>query len=127
MIAKKINLKFLQPHIRPAAAAATRTVNTNATKPESPASTLTLTGNQHVDKTLENVKVKLFEVMSIYEEAIGLKEIKEAQQSVLDVSREFFVYIFQKKEILIGLNGLQRPKNSLSMHKNCVASSIQIY
>jgi hypothetical protein len=30
----------------------------------------------------------VFEVMSIYEEAIGLKEIKEAQQFVLEVNKK---------------------------------------
>ena len=34
---------------------------------------------------LDRTKLKLFELMSIYEEAIGIKEIKNAQQSVLEV------------------------------------------
>lgn len=34
---------------------------------------------------LDKTKLKLFELMSIYEEAIGIKEIKNAQQSVLEV------------------------------------------
>jgi hypothetical protein len=47
--------------------------------------TTSLTGNQKVDSILEKSKNKLFEFMSIYEEAIGLKEIKEAQDQVLQV------------------------------------------
>ena len=43
-------------------------------------------GTNKIDKALDNTKIKVFEVMSIYEEAIGLKEIKEAQQSVLEVN-----------------------------------------
>ncbi len=35
---------------------------------------------------LDTGKAKVFEVMSIYEEAIGLKEIKEAQHNVLEVA-----------------------------------------
>ena len=35
---------------------------------------------------LDYLKTKIFEAMSVYEEAIGLKEIKDAQQSVLDVN-----------------------------------------
>jgi hypothetical protein len=46
-----------------------------------------LTGNKQIDDTL--FKLKVFELMSVYEEAIGLKDIKEAQQSVLDVSSLF--------------------------------------
>jgi hypothetical protein len=45
-----------------------------------------LTDNPKVDSILDKSKTKLFEVMSIYEEAIGLKEIKEAQDQVLQVS-----------------------------------------
>jgi hypothetical protein len=35
---------------------------------------------------LDTGKAKIFQVMSIYEEAIGLKEIKEAQHNVLEVA-----------------------------------------
>lgn len=38
-----------------------------------------------VETVLDRGKEKLFEVVSIYEEAIGLKEIKEAQDNVLKV------------------------------------------
>ena len=38
-----------------------------------------------VETVLDRGKEKLFEVVSIYEEAIGLKEIKEAQNNVLQV------------------------------------------
>ena len=38
-----------------------------------------------MENVLEKGKLKIFEIMSVYEEAIGIKEIKEAQQSVLDV------------------------------------------
>lgn len=38
-----------------------------------------------VETVLDRGKEKLFEVVSIYEEAIGLKEIKEAQDNVLQV------------------------------------------
>ncbi len=90
MIARRINLNSAaQPFLR----YAIRTVNTNITKTTESAS-IGPTGNHHLDKTLDNVKAKIFEAMSIYEEAIGLKEIKEAQQSVLEVCKKLF--IFQK-------------------------------
>jgi hypothetical protein len=54
----------------------------------SPASTQ-LTGNKQVDTVLDKSKEKVFELMSIYEEAIGLKEIKMAQQRVLEVKTNF--------------------------------------
>jgi hypothetical protein len=41
--------------------------------------------NTQPGNILDKGKAKLFEFMSIYEEAIGLKEIKEAQQIVLEV------------------------------------------
>lgn len=44
-----------------------------------------LSTRKNVDSINEKLKVKLFEYMSIYEETIGLKEIKLAQQAVLDV------------------------------------------
>ena len=44
-----------------------------------------LTGNKKAEDLIEKAKMKVFEVMSIYEEAIGLKEIKEAQDNVLEV------------------------------------------
>ena len=44
-----------------------------------------LTGNKQIDTVLDKSKEKVFELMSIYEEAIGLKEIKLAQQRVLEV------------------------------------------
>ena len=37
------------------------------------------------EKVFDISKAKVFELMSIYEEAIGIKEIKEAQQCVLEV------------------------------------------
>ncbi len=46
---------------------------------------LQLTGNKKIDNLLDQGKFKLFELMSIYEEAIGLKEIKQAQDNVLQV------------------------------------------
>ena len=46
---------------------------------------LLLTGNKKIDQMLDTGKLKLFEVMSVYEEAIGLKEIKQAQENVLQV------------------------------------------
>lgn len=48
-------------------------------------STIAIANKTPIEQTLENIKNKLFEAMSVYEEAIGLKEIKEAQQSVLEV------------------------------------------
>lgn len=42
--------------------------------------------NSQPGNILDKSKAKLFELMSIYEEAIGLKEIKDAQQTVLEVS-----------------------------------------
>ena len=47
---------------------------------------LVITGNERIDDALDKGKDKLFAVMSIYEEAIGLKEIREAQHNVLQVS-----------------------------------------
>ena len=44
-----------------------------------------LTDNKQIDTILDKSKEKVFELMSIYEEAIGLKEIKLAQQRVLEV------------------------------------------
>ena len=44
--------------------------------------------NAEIEKTdtnLNKAKLKLFEIMSVYEEAIGLKEVKLAQQNVLEV------------------------------------------
>jgi hypothetical protein len=46
-----------------------------------------LTSSPKVDSALDKGKEKLFEFMLIYEEAIGLKEIKEAQNNVLEVKR----------------------------------------
>ena len=40
---------------------------------------------QSSNSILRNAKLKLFEIMSVYEEAIGLKEVKIAQQNVLEV------------------------------------------
>ena len=48
---------------------------------------------KRLDKAMDKGKTRLFELMSIYEEAIGLKEIKQAQQSVLDVC---FKNVFSK-------------------------------
>lgn len=45
------------------------------------------TGNKGVDKLIDQSRVKLFELMSIYEEAIGLREIKRAQETVLKVNQ----------------------------------------
>ena len=47
---------------------------------------LLFTGNKRIDEMLDTGKLKLFEVMSVYEEAIGLKEIKQAQENVLQVN-----------------------------------------
>lgn len=47
-----------------------------------------LTGNKRVDQSLDRIIQKLFELMGIYEEMIGLKELKQAQQSVIEVSIE---------------------------------------
>ena len=44
-----------------------------------------------VESILDRSKQKLFEVVSIYEEAIGLKEIREAQENVLQVYLSQFV------------------------------------
>lgn len=45
---------------------------------------------EHSAKALDTIndrlKLKLFEYMSLYEETIGIKEIKLAQDAVLDVS-----------------------------------------
>jgi hypothetical protein len=49
-----------------------------------------LTGNKQIDNVLDKSKEKVFELMSIYEEAIGLKEIKQAQQRVLEVKQLLF-------------------------------------
>ena len=46
----------------------------------------TLTTTSGARGLLDNGKDKVFQVMSIYEEAIGLKEIKEAQHNVLEVA-----------------------------------------
>ncbi len=54
-----------------------------------------LTNNKKINDALEKSKVKLFEFMSIYEEAIGLKEIKEAQNMVLEVI--LFCFFFCEK------------------------------
>ena len=54
-----------------------------------------LTGNKAFDGILNKGKVKVFEVMSIYEEAIGLKEIKQAQDNVLEVVFIFFKENFE--------------------------------
>lgn len=43
------------------------------------------TGNKGIDKLIDQSRVKLFELMYIYEEAIGLREIKRAQETVLQV------------------------------------------
>jgi hypothetical protein len=48
-----------------------------------------LTNEPKVSSILDKSKTKLFEVMSIYEEAIGLKEIKDAQDHVLHVKNLF--------------------------------------
>jgi hypothetical protein len=44
-----------------------------------------LTGNKNIDVKLDRLLQKLFQLMSIYEEMIGLKELKMAQQSVIEV------------------------------------------
>ena len=44
--------------------------------------------NRKVESILNKGKIKIFEIMSIYEEAIGLKEIKDAQNQVLEVRNE---------------------------------------
>ena len=46
--------------------------------------------NEKNNPKLDQAKLKLFELMSIYEEAIGLKEVKVAQQNVLEVSDSHF-------------------------------------
>jgi len=46
---------------------------------------------QSSNSILRNAKLKLFEIMSVYEEAIGLKEVKIAQQNVLEVKRLRFL------------------------------------
>jgi hypothetical protein len=53
-----------------------------------------VTGNKSFDQMLEKSKLKLFELMSIYEEAIGLKEIKEAQENVLKVPFTLISFFF---------------------------------
>jgi hypothetical protein len=45
------------------------------------------TGNKGIDRIIDQSRVKLFELMSIYEEAIGLREIKIAQETVLKVNQ----------------------------------------
>ena len=43
------------------------------------------TGNVNIDDKLDRLVQKIYQLMSIYEELIGLKELKEAQQSVIEV------------------------------------------
>lgn len=62
-----------------------RRISTTASRLAASDEKIVLTGNPRVDSILDKSKNKLFEVMSIYEEAIGLKEIKEAQDQVLEV------------------------------------------
>ena len=47
---------------------------------------LVFTGNKNVDEKLDKLLQKVYQLMSIYEELIGLKELKQAQQSVIEVS-----------------------------------------
>lgn len=45
-----------------------------------------LESTKTLDTLNDKLRVKLFQYMSIYEETIGIKEIKLAQDAVLDVS-----------------------------------------
>ncbi len=49
-------------------------------------------GIEKIDTNLNKAKLKLFEIMSVYEEAIGLKEVKLAQQNVLEVNTNSFFF-----------------------------------
>lgn len=52
-------------------------------------------------------KVKIFEIMSIYEEAIGLKEIKEAQNNVLEAEKNFVAVQKERRLLNTELLGIQ--------------------
>ena len=83
--------------------------------------------NNRLDKALDKGKVRLFELMSIYEEAIGLKEIKQAQQSVLEVVIYLF---FQSSNLNLKICWIQhkkRPKKGLWMRKIRDETSIHKY
>jgi hypothetical protein len=82
--------------------------------------------NNRLDKALDKGKVRLFELMSIYEEAIGLKEIKHAQQSVLEVDIYLFFQSSNKTLKYDGLNK-KRPKKGLWMRKISDETSILKY
>jgi hypothetical protein len=43
------------------------------------------TGNVNIDDKLDRLVKKLYQIMSIYEEIIGLSELKKAQESVIEV------------------------------------------
>ena len=59
----------------------------NDAKPSSAKSTIVFSTNSSVNSYLQKAYEKALRYMSVYEEAIGLKEIREAQLKVLEVSR----------------------------------------
>jgi hypothetical protein len=51
-----------------------------------PNTKLVLTGNARMDAGLNRFVQKMFQFISIYEEMIGLKDLKTAQNSVIEVN-----------------------------------------
>ena len=65
------------------------------------------------NKLLDRSKRKMFELFSVYEEAIGLKEIKQAQNSVLEAENKFVAAQNKRRQLNVALVDVQHELRSL--------------
>ena len=72
-------------------------------------SAFVFTGNKRVDAKLDTFVQKLYQLMGIYEDMIGLKELKGAQQSVIEVFKNLIWFIIS--EILLNFYSIRLKKN----------------
>ncbi|CAF0733246.1 unnamed protein product [Brachionus calyciflorus] len=75
----------------------------------------------------EKLKNKVFEYMSIYEESIGLKEIKLAQQAVLDAEKNFLVAQNERRDLNYRIMETQQKLRDLKNEMDRLARSDSRY